>query len=129
MSNIGQYVYFQIGWEPLISGAPCRPTVGPCLCRSINFILASSLIGIFSHFANNLLQIFRFVFYDQNHWVFGPSPSSGILGNRKHDVSETGSVSVLRCVGGGGNTYSVGSLDRADINHWTTPVRFTQLFN
>jgi hypothetical protein len=32
----------------------------------------------------------------QNYWVFGLSLSSEILGNRKHDVSETGSVSVFR---------------------------------
>jgi hypothetical protein len=32
----------------------------------------------------------------QNYWVFGLFPSSGVLENRKHDVSETGSVSVLR---------------------------------
>jgi hypothetical protein len=32
----------------------------------------------------------------QNYWVFGLFPSSGILENRKHDVSETGSVLVLR---------------------------------
>jgi hypothetical protein len=31
-----------------------------------------------------------------DYWVFGLFPSSGILENRKHDVSETGSVSVLR---------------------------------
>jgi hypothetical protein len=31
----------------------------------------------------------------QNYWVFGRFPSSGILEDRKHDVSETGSVSVL----------------------------------
>jgi hypothetical protein len=30
--------------------------------------------------------------------VFGLSPSSGILENRKHDVSETGSISLLRCL-------------------------------
>jgi hypothetical protein len=30
----------------------------------------------------------------QNCWVLGRFPSSGILENRKHDVSETGSVSV-----------------------------------
>jgi hypothetical protein len=45
----------------------------------------------------------------ENYWVFGLSPSSGILGNRKHYVSETGSVSVLVC-GRGENTYSVGSF-------------------
>jgi hypothetical protein len=32
----------------------------------------------------------------QNYWVFGLCQSSGILETRKHDVSETGSVSVLR---------------------------------
>jgi hypothetical protein len=30
------------------------------------------------------------------YWVFGLFPSSGILENRKLDVSETGPVSVLR---------------------------------
>jgi hypothetical protein len=32
----------------------------------------------------------------QNHWVFGLFPLSGFLENRKRDVSETGSDSVLR---------------------------------
>jgi hypothetical protein len=32
----------------------------------------------------------------QNYWVFGFSPSSGILEAIKHDVSETGPVPVLR---------------------------------
>jgi hypothetical protein len=32
----------------------------------------------------------------QNYWIFLLFPSSGILENRKHDVSETGSVSVLK---------------------------------
>jgi hypothetical protein len=32
----------------------------------------------------------------QNYWVFGLCPSSGILEARKHNVSETGSVFVLR---------------------------------
>jgi hypothetical protein len=32
----------------------------------------------------------------QNYWVLGLFPPSGILENRKHDVSETGPVSVLR---------------------------------
>jgi hypothetical protein len=32
----------------------------------------------------------------QNYWGFGFLPSSSILENRKHDVSETGSVSILR---------------------------------
>jgi hypothetical protein len=56
--------------------------------------------------------------YTQNYWVFGLSPSSGILGTRKHDVSETGCVSVLRCVGGGGTPTQLGPLGRANLNHW-----------
>jgi hypothetical protein len=32
----------------------------------------------------------------QNFWVFGLFPSAEILESRRHDVSETGSVSVLR---------------------------------
>jgi hypothetical protein len=31
--------------------------------------------------------------FSQNYWVFGLSPSSSILENRKHNFSETGSVS------------------------------------
>jgi hypothetical protein len=31
----------------------------------------------------------------QNYWGYGLFPSSGILGNGGHDVSETGSVSVF----------------------------------
>jgi hypothetical protein len=38
------------------------------------------------------------VYHNQNYWGFGLFPSSSILGTRKHDVSETGSVSVLRCL-------------------------------
>jgi hypothetical protein len=32
----------------------------------------------------------------KNNWVFGLCASSGILETRKHNVSETGSFSVLR---------------------------------
>jgi hypothetical protein len=49
---------------------------------------------------------------------FGLFLSSSILENRKHDVSESGSVSVL--MWGGEDIYSVGPLKRADLNHWTT---------
>jgi hypothetical protein len=42
----------------------------------------------------------------QNYWIFGLRSSSGILETRKHNVSETGSVSILRWVG---RQYSVGS--------------------
>jgi hypothetical protein len=48
--------------------------------------------------------------YDTQNYS-GLFPLSGILGTRKHDVLEIGSVSAHRCVGGGGeDTYSAGSL-------------------
>jgi hypothetical protein len=37
------------------------------------------------------------VYHTQNYWVFGLFPPSGFLGTRKHDVSETGSVSETSC--------------------------------
>jgi hypothetical protein len=51
----------------------------------------------------------------QNCWVIGLFPSSRILENRKHDVSETGSVSVLRWRGENTRTQ-LGPLERADLN-------------
>jgi hypothetical protein len=60
------------------------------------------------------------VYNTQNYWVFGLFSSSGILGTRKH-VSETGSVSVLRC-GGKEDTAQLGPLDRANLNHWTSEI-------
>jgi hypothetical protein len=44
-----------------------------------------------------------------NYWDFGLCPSSGILKTRKHSVSETGSVYVLRC-GGVGTPTLLGPL-------------------
>jgi hypothetical protein len=58
----------------------------------------------------------------QNYWVFGLFPSSGILETTKHNVSETGSVSVLRC--GWKTSSQVGPLGRVNLNHRTTPLRF-----
>jgi hypothetical protein len=49
------------------------------------------------------------VYHTQNYWVFGLFQSPGILGNRKHDVSETGSVSVFRC--GGMTPTQLGPID------------------
>jgi hypothetical protein len=56
------------------------------------------------------------VYHTQNYWVFGLFLSFGILGTRKHDVSETGSVPLLRCVcvrEGGKTPTQLGPLDRA----------------
>jgi hypothetical protein len=39
------------------------------------------------------------VYNTQNYWVYGRCPSSGIPESRKHDVSETESVSVQISLG------------------------------
>jgi hypothetical protein len=49
--------------------------------------------------------------YFQNYWVFGLLPTSGILEHRKHDVSETGYVAVVRWERE--DTYPVGSLRKS----------------
>jgi hypothetical protein len=53
------------------------------------------------------------VYHTQNYWVFGRFLSSDILGTRKRDVSETGSVSVLKC--GGKTPTQLGPIDRANL--------------
>jgi hypothetical protein len=53
----------------------------------------------------------------QDYMVFGLFPSSGILENRRHDVSETGFVSVLRWRGGWETPTQLGILERALLNH------------
>jgi hypothetical protein len=56
------------------------------------------------------------VYNTQNRWVSGLRPSSGII-TRKHNVSETGSVSVF--MRGEEDTYFVGSIRKNNLNHWT----------
>jgi hypothetical protein len=56
------------------------------------------------------------VYNTQNDHVFGLCQSSGILNTRKHNVSETGTVSVLRR---GEYIHTVGSIERANLNNWT----------
>jgi hypothetical protein len=34
--------------------------------------------------------------HSQNYWISGLCPMSGILNTRKHDIPETGSVSIFR---------------------------------
>jgi hypothetical protein len=51
---------------------------------------------------------------NQNYWVFGFCPSSGIIQTREPNVSETGSVSVLRW--GRETPTLLGPLERAIFN-------------
>jgi hypothetical protein len=60
------------------------------------------------------------VYNTQDYWSFGRCLSSGILETRRHNVSETPSVSVLRR--GEETPTLLGPLERANLNHWTTPV-------
>jgi hypothetical protein len=41
-------------------------------------------------------RVLTMVYNTQNYWGFGLCPSSGILEAIKHNISEIGSVSVLR---------------------------------
>jgi hypothetical protein len=49
-----------------------------------------------------------YVFVGQNYWRFGLCPYSGILKNKKRDVSETVPVSILKWRG----IYTVGHLKK-----------------
>jgi hypothetical protein len=51
-----------------------------------------------------------------NYWGFGLCPSSLILEIRKHSVSETGCVFILRWRGRKPTLF--GPLERANLNHW-----------
>jgi hypothetical protein len=58
------------------------------------------------------------VLFSWNYWSFGPCPSSGLVGKKKktreRNVSETGSVSVIRR----GETYTLyGPLERVNLSH------------
>jgi hypothetical protein len=58
------------------------------------------------------------VYNTQNYWVSGLCPSSRIINVRKHNIPETGSVSVLQ--GEGRETpIMLGPIERANVIHWT----------
>jgi hypothetical protein len=61
------------------------------------------------------------VYVVQSYWAcFGLYPSSCMWNTKDHNVSETGSVSVLRWIGQNKPTQ-LGPLERASLNHWTNP--------
>jgi hypothetical protein len=58
---------------------------------------SSSVAGSWVHSnARTSYRVLTMLYNTQNHWVFGFYPSSGIPKTRKHNVSETASVSILR---------------------------------
>jgi hypothetical protein len=60
--------------------------------------------------------------YDiQDHWVFGLYPSSGIL--KKRRTHPFGNWICFRPqVRGQETSTQLGPLERANLNHWPTPV-------
>jgi hypothetical protein len=55
--------------------------------------------------------------YHSGSMVYGLCPSSRILNNLKHEVSETRSVSVFRWRNG--DAFPLGSLRNVNLSHWT----------
>jgi hypothetical protein len=55
------------------------------------------------------------VYNTQNYWVSGLYPSSGILENRKHDVSEN-ECFRFQVKGGEKTPTQLGPLERANLN-------------
>jgi hypothetical protein len=61
------------------------------------------------------------VYVVQSYWAyFVLYPSSCMWRTKDHNVSETGSVSVLRWMGQD-KPIQLGPLERASLNHWTNP--------
>jgi hypothetical protein len=70
--------------------------------------------NVFSESEWTFHSVLAMVHVTQNHWAFGHCLQSGVLQSRRHSVSETESVSVLRWREG--DNYSVRSLR----NNWTS---------
>jgi hypothetical protein len=60
------------------------------------------------------------VYGSQNYWVSRLCTSPGILKTSKCNVSETGSVSIIRW--GAETPTLLGLLERANLKHWTAQV-------
>jgi hypothetical protein len=59
----------------------------------------------------------------QNYWIFLRFPPSGILENTTFQK-----LDLFPSSGKEGKTPTqLGTLERANLNHWTIPVRYTQL--
>jgi hypothetical protein len=58
----------------------------------------------------------------KNYWVFGLCPSTGILKTRKQRF---GNWICFRPQVRGDTPALLGTLERANLNHWTTHVRLT----
>jgi hypothetical protein len=82
--------------------------------KSVNYLPRAITRNILYRFSWNFI-IQKFI---QSYWAcFGLYPSSCMWKTKDHNVSETGSVSVLRWMGQDKSTQ-LGPLERASLNHW-----------
>jgi hypothetical protein len=98
-----------------IKMAKCLPVPRGQRYRQEGFMSTSE----YRHVTVNSENVLTMVYDTENYWVSGLCPSSGIVETRKHNVSETGSVSVLRW---GEAPSLLGPLERANHSQWTTHV-------
>jgi hypothetical protein len=102
--NFHRYPQFSQSNSGIVSQIMLCPLrrISLSLHYSLTIQLSDTTQSEIHHSLINNLRISRFwrvlamVYNRQNYCVFLLFPSSGILENTKHDVSETGSVSVLR---------------------------------
>jgi hypothetical protein len=70
--------------------------------HAVKDIVSPFKVHIFACFVlkfckNTIRYVNKVTQHIPNYWVFGLCPLSGILKTRKHNVSETGSVSEMLC--------------------------------
>jgi hypothetical protein len=68
-----------------------------------------------------LERILTMLYVVQSYWAsFGLYPSSCMWKTKDHNVTETGSLSVLRWIGQD-KPIQLGPLERSSLKHWTNP--------
>jgi hypothetical protein len=80
-------------------------------CLKMEAVYPSEMLVNF-YWTNRVKRVVMMVYNTQNYWGFGLYPSSSILETIKHNVLDTGSISVLRCRRGG-DTYFIGFLRKS----------------
>jgi hypothetical protein len=65
------------------------------------------------------------VYNTQNYWVFELCPLPSILETKKKTMFQKLNLFPSSGKGGGKTPTQLGPLERANLNHWRTSVRFT----
>jgi hypothetical protein len=97
------------------------PTTAPTWTWFSGVTSPTSVMCQFTSHSTGLMNIKKYK-YTQKCAVSGLCPLLGVLKCRKHNISETGSVSIL--VWWEGDTCPVGPWETTNLNHWTTHVKF-----